>query len=140
MTLSGELGRKLSKQVLFFVAYREQEPVAMAFMLRDHDTLYGRHWGCLQDYHSLHFETCYYAGIEYCIRHGLRRFDAGAQGEHKIRRGFEPMATYSAHFLLHPGLRTAVEDFVQREGEMVANYHANLRTQCAFPDAAEASL
>ncbi len=135
-----EIGRKLPDQVLFFVAYRGNEPLAMAFMLRDHDTLYGRHWGCLQDYHSLHFETCYYAGIDYCIRHGLRRFDAGAQGEHKIRRGFEPMASYSAHYLLHTGLQAAVADFVQREGSMVADYHADLRRNCAFPDAAEVQL
>lgn len=134
------IARLLPEQVLFFVAYRDDEPVAMAFMLKDKDTLYGRHWGCLEDYHSLHFETCYYAGIEYCIRHGLRRFDAGAQGEHKIRRGFEPVASYSAHYLCHSGLQAAVTDFVRREGEMIGNYHADLRTQCAFPDAAELTL
>lgn len=135
-----EIRRKLPEQVLFFVAYQGEKPVGMAFMLRDHNTLYGRHWGCLEDYHSLHFETCYYAGIEYCITHGLQRFDAGAQGEHKIRRGFEPMASYSAHHLTHAGFNSAVADFVQREGAMIADYHRDLRAQCAFPDAREASL
>lgn len=135
-----KIGHSLSGQVLFFVAYRGTEPVAMAFMLRDHNTLYGRHWGCLEDYDSLHFETCYYAGIDYCIHHGLARFDAGAQGEHKIRRGFEPIASYSAHTLLHNGLQAAVEDFVGREAAMIADYHADLRSHCAFPQAEERHL
>lgn len=134
------ISRTLPGQVLFFVAYRGSKPLAMSFMLRDRTTLYGRHWGCLEDHDSLHFETCYYAGIDYCIRHGLARFDAGAQGEHKIRRGFEPMASYSAHALLHPGLQAAVEDFVRREGEMIAHYHADLRSHCAFPQADEQQL
>lgn len=131
------ISRSLPGQVLFFVAYSGIKPVAMAFFMRDHSTLYGRHWGCLEDHDSLHFETCYYAGIDYCIRHGLARFDAGAQGEHKIRRGFEPMASYSAHSLSHPDLQAAVHDFVQREAVMVAEYHADVRHHCAFPQAKE---
>ncbi|MDN5937530.1 MAG: GNAT family N-acetyltransferase [Salinisphaera sp.] len=124
----------MPRQLRWFVAWAGDEPVAAAFMLVGEDSLYGRHWGCAQDRHSLHFETCYYAGIEYCIEHGLRRFDAGAQGEHKLRRGFEPVATWSAHVLTEPRLRAAVAAFVQREGELVADYHAQQRRACAFPN------
>src|SRR5699024_4010969 len=126
------LHARLPDQVLSFVAMHRATPVGMAFMLRDDDTLYGRHWGCADDYHSLHFETCYYAGIDYCIRHGLSRFDAGAQGEHKLRRGFEPVATYSAHFIAEPRLAAPVGDFVAREGKLMKGYHAQQRSHSSF--------
>lgn len=128
------LARSMPKHVRFFVACGPDGPVAMAFMLVGGDTLYGRHWGSAVELDGLHFETCYYAGIEYCIEHGLRCFDAGAQGEHKIRRGFEPIATYSAHVLCEPRLRAAVADFVERESAMMADIHAEQRAHCAFPD------
>src|SRR5699024_7643221 len=127
-----ELHARLPDQVLYFVAMHRATPVGMAFMLIDHDTLYGRHWGCADDYHSLHFETCYYAGIDYCIRHGLARFDAGAQGEHKLRRGFEPVATWSAHIMAEPRLAAAVADFVDREGELMSGYHEQQRFHSSF--------
>jgi hypothetical protein len=79
------------------------------------DTLYGRHWGAAERYHSLHFETCYYQGIEWCIAQGLKTFDAGAQGEHKLARGFEPVTTRSAHWLADPRLHQAVAHALQRE-------------------------
>lgn len=132
-----ELSARMPDQVLFFIAYHEQQPVGMAFMMRSEDTLYGRHWGCETDYHSLHFETCYYAGIDYCIEHGLACFDAGAQGEHKIRRGFEPIATWSTHVIADPRLSQAVGDFVDREAEMMADFQAEQRSRCNF-DAAPA--
>ena len=125
----------MPEQTLFFVAFRGDKPLAMAFMMRDARRLYGRHWGCLEDHDSLHFQTCYYAGIEYCIAHGLHGFDAGAQGEHKLRRGFEPVTTWSAHWLREPRLRAAVGDFLTREAEQVAAYHRDARAACAFPDA-----
>lgn len=131
------LGAGLPDNVRYFVAYEGDTPVAFAFMVLGTDTLYGRHWGCLEDYHSLHFETCYYAGIEYCIERGLRYFDAGAQGEHKIRRGFEPMATYSGHFIVNDHLRHAIADFVDREAEAVTAWHREQRQHCAFPQADE---
>ncbi|NIM33399.1 MAG: GNAT family N-acetyltransferase, partial [Pseudomonas stutzeri] len=80
-------------------AYYAGEVVACALMLRGSDTLYGRVWGCRAHFHSLHFEACYYQGIDYCIAHGIARFEPGAQGEHKIARGFRPTPTWSAHWL-----------------------------------------
>lgn len=97
-------------------------PVAMAFLLRDGECLYGRYWGCLQEFANLHFETCFYQGIEQAIAGGLQRFDAGAQGEHKLVRGFEPVLTQSWHYLEHAGLRAAVADFLQEEREHVLAY------------------
>lgn len=85
--------RKLAQYTVMVVAKAEDTPVAAALYFRSSRTLYGRYWGCLRDYDNLHFEACYYRGIEYCIAHGLERFDPGAQGEHKIQRGFEPVLT-----------------------------------------------
>ena len=127
-----ELIQRMPEHVRFFVAYHEEDPVGMAFMLLGGDTLYGRHWGCATDYHSLHFETCYYAGIEYCIEHGLACFDAGAQGEHKIRRGFEPIATWSTHVIADPRLETAIADFLEREADMMADYETEQRERASF--------
>lgn len=97
-------------------------PVAMAFLLRDAECLYGRYWGCLQEFANLHFETCFYQGIEQAIAGGLQRFDAGAQGEHKLVRGFEPVLTQSWHYLEHAGLRAAVASFLREEHEQVLRY------------------
>ena len=135
-----ELGARMGDQVLFFIAYHHTTPVGMAFMMQGDDTLYGRHWGCETDYHSLHFETCYYAGIDYCIEHGLACFDAGAQGEHKIRRGFEPIATWSYHVIADPRLSSAVDNFCLREAQMMRSFHAEQRDRSNFPaDALRAS-
>lgn len=128
-----QLTAAMPEAVRFFVAFGPEGPVGMAFMLVGHDTLYGRHWGCAVDLDGLHFETCYYAGIEYCIDHGLRCFDAGAQGEHKLRRGFEPITTYSAHHIREPRLRQAIQDFVEREGAVMADMHTDYRAHSAFP-------
>ncbi len=84
------------------VAYTGDQPVAAALYFRGKDTLYGRYWGCLREYDFLHFEACYYRGIEYCIDNGIERFDPGAQGEHKIQRGFEPTLTHSNHWVAEP--------------------------------------
>lgn len=127
-----ELGRRMGDQVRFFIAYHQDTPVGMAFMMLGDDTLYGRHWGCDTDYHSLHFETCYYAGIEYCIEHGLLCFDAGAQGEHKIRRGFEPVATWSYHVIADPRLSSAVDNFCMREAEMMRSFQIEQRERSNF--------
>lgn len=127
-----ELTQRMPEHVRFFVAYHHDEPVGMAFMLLGGDTLYGRHWGCATDYHSLHFETCYYAGIDYCIEHGLACFDAGAQGEHKIRRGFEPIPTWSSHVIADPRLESAIADFVEREADMMIDFEAEQRARASF--------
>jgi predicted N-acyltransferase len=96
--------------------------VAAAVYFRSADTFYGRYWGADGDYHSLHFEACYYQGIEYCIRHGLARFEPGTQGEHKLARGFEPAFTWSAHWLADASLRAAVARYLEREAEAVTEY------------------
>lgn len=128
-----ELATRLPEQTRFFIAFHGQDPVAMAFMMRDNDALYGRHWGCHIDYENLHFETCYYAAIEYCIAEGLSFFDAGVQGEHKIRRGFEPITTWSAHAIGHPRLRTAIEDFARHESALVAEHADTEQQRSSFP-------
>jgi uncharacterized protein len=109
------MGETMSDQVVLILARREQEYVAGAFNLRGTDTLYGRYWGSHGEYHSLHFETCYYAAIEYCIAQRLLRFEAGAQGEHKLARGFTPVVTRSAHRLSHPDFSLAIADYLARE-------------------------
>lgn len=102
-------------------------PIAAALYFTSATTLYGRYWGSLVEMDGLHFETCYYQGIDYAITHGVQIFDAGAQGEHKVLRGFEPVATYSAHEIKHPGFRVAIEDFTQQERQQINHYMAQLR-------------
>ncbi|MBS0389327.1 MAG: GNAT family N-acetyltransferase, partial [Proteobacteria bacterium] len=104
------------------LARRAGECVATAVYFRSRDTLYGRYWGADGDFHSLHFEACYYQGIDYCIRHGLARFEPGTQGEHKLARGFEPAFTWSAHWLADAPLRAAVARYLEREAEAVTEY------------------
>ncbi|HKK30315.1 MAG TPA: GNAT family N-acetyltransferase, partial [Alphaproteobacteria bacterium] len=110
--------RLREKVVLVFCEYGGM-PVAGALNLKGTDTLYGRNWGALARFKNLHFEACYYQAIEYAINHGLKRVEAGAQGQHKIQRGYLPKATYSAHYIAHPGFRRAVGDFLRREREAV---------------------
>ncbi len=114
-----DYGQAQGTPVRLILAYDAERLVAVAITVQGGDTLYGRHWGAAERYHSLHFETCYYQGIEWCIRQGLRCFDAGAQGEHKLARGFEPVRTRSAHWLADPRLHQAVAHAMQREREYV---------------------
>ena len=108
--------------VLAIVAMANGEPVATALCFRSATTLYGRYWGSAGDYHSLHFETCYHQGIEYCIAHGLTSFEPGTQGEHKISRGFVPTETRSAHWLSHPQFAAAIDEYLGREREHIDDY------------------
>lgn len=110
-----EIGRTLPDQVVLVLAYRGDECIAAALNLRGDDTLYGRHWGCSEQLPGLHFEACYYQGLEYCIEHGLARFEPGAQGEHKIARGFLPARTWSAHWIADPLFRDAIERYTTAE-------------------------
>ena len=121
-----DIAEHMPESVLLVLAYDGGEPVAAAFCLVGCDTLYGRHWGCVRDYHSLHFEACYYQGLDYCIERGLQRFEPGAQGEHKISRGFLPTATYSAHWIAHPKFRAAIAHFLEMETEGMADYLAEM--------------
>ena len=109
------LGERLGERVVLMLAERDGRPIAGALNLRGGDVLYGRNWGCTEDVPFLHFELCYYQAIDYAIAHGLKRVEAGAQGEHKIQRGYLPQPTYSAHYIRHPGLRRAVAQFLEAE-------------------------
>ncbi|MBO9379671.1 GNAT family N-acetyltransferase [Sphingomonas histidinilytica] len=114
------LGRRMADRVLLMLALRDGEPIAGALNLIGADTLYGRYWGCTEEVPFLHFELCYYQAIDAAIERGLARVEAGAQGEHKLARGYEPVPTYSAHFIPHAGFRRAVADYLDQERRAVA--------------------
>jgi len=122
-----EIAQTMGEQVLLVLAYAGERIVAAAFNLVGAGTLYGRHWGCFEEYHSLHFETCYYQGLEFCIREGLRRFEPGAQGEHKISRGFLPTPTWSNHWIADAQFRDAIGKFLQLESESMQDYLEEMR-------------
>jgi predicted N-acyltransferase len=109
------LGERLGDRVALVMAAKDGGWIAGALNLRGTDALYGRNWGCRGDWPLLHFECCYYQAIDYAIRHGLKRVEAGAQGPHKIQRGYLPVATWSAHWIADPRLRAAIADYLARE-------------------------
>jgi predicted N-acyltransferase len=109
------LSERLGDAVVLMLALRNGKPVAGALNLMGSEALFGRNWGCRGDWPFLHFELCYYRAIDFAIAHGLQRVEAGAQGEHKIQRGYLPKPTYSAHWITHSGLRHAIADFLARE-------------------------
>ena len=117
-----EIARRLPEALMVKLALHGRTLVAVAVFFRSADTLYGRYWGAAADFHSLHFETCYHQGIEFCIEHGLQRFEPGTQGEHKVSRGFEPRLTWSAHFIADRQFRGAIAQYLEREGAAVENY------------------
>lgn len=117
---------------VLLLAREGQDYVAAAFALRGGDTLYGRHWGCSGYHRHLHFELCYYQTIEYCIREGLRHLDAGAQGEHKVPRGFEAVKTWSVHWIRDPAFRRAVAAFLARETVLVDQYIEGIAAHSAY--------
>ena len=113
------LGERMGDRVLLAIASRDGVPVAGALNLIGDDCLYGRYWGCTEDVPFLHFELCYYRAIDWAIEHGLARVEAGAQGSHKLARGYRPTPTYSAHFIPNAGFRAAVANFLEVEREAV---------------------
>ena len=117
-----EIVATMPDALLVNFAFLNENPVACAICFRNADTLYGRYWGCQQEFHSLHFETCYYQWIEYCIREAIPHFNPGTQGEHKLARGFEPTATWSVHFIAEPLFRNVIADFLERETRMMDSY------------------
>jgi len=127
-----DLATALPRAIMVKLARLGREPVACAVFLRGEDTLYGRYWGAAGDFHSLHFETCYYQGIDYCIREGLDRFEPGTQGEHKIARGFAPEAVWSMHRLAHPAFAAAIDDYLRRERAHVSAYMDAVRRHVPF--------
>ena len=116
------VAQALPGTVTIKLAERAGAPVAAAIFFEGGGGLYGRYWGAAAPEDSLHFEACYYQGIEHCIERGLRFFDPGTQGEHKIARGFEPTRTLSAHWLVNPGFRSAVERHLERERAAIDAY------------------
>ena len=104
------------------IVFRDHEPIAAALFFKEEQTLYGRYWGAIRDVDCLHFEVCYYQGIEYAIQHDLRWFDPGTQGEHKLIRGFAPIYTHSMHWLAEPAFMAAIVDFTEREKVGVEAY------------------
>ncbi len=116
------LGQTLPENILLIIAEQDGVPIAAALNLFDDERLFGRYWGCVTDVPCVHFEACYYQAIEFCIERGIRVFEGGAQGEHKLARGFLPTETLSAHWLAHPEFSQAVERFLARESQGVAQY------------------
>ncbi len=115
------IGERMADDVLLVMARRDGRYVAGAINFIGSDTLYGRNWGCVEHHPFLHFEVCYHQAIEFAIERGLKVVEAGAQGEHKLARGYTPVTTRSAHHIAHPGLRRAVDDYLKRERREVAH-------------------
>jgi len=117
-----EISRTMGETLMFKIAMHQSKPVAAAVFFWCQEALYGRYWGAAEEHHSLHFETCYHQGIEFCIERGIRRFEPGTQGEHKVARGFAPTLTWSAHYIGDRRFRSAVRDYLVREGAAVDAY------------------
>lgn len=127
-----EVGRALGSGVRVALGFQDSQLIAMAFFLVGSDTLYGRYWGAHAEIPGLHFELCYYQGIEYCIQAGLQRFEPGAQGEHKVRRGFIPTPTTSYHWIREPKFRDAIHRALLREEILMARYQEDLSSHLPF--------
>lgn len=127
-----QIASSMGNQLVLIIASKDKRIVAGAICLRGDDTLYGRHWGCYEDYHSLHFEACYYQGIDYCIKHGLKGFEPGAQGEHKISRGFLPTPTWSAHWIADPQFRQIIDRYLEQETASMHDYIRELSGRSPF--------
>ena len=126
------IGASIPQHTLLVIARREGRPIASALNYITDDAMYGRSWGTFEFHSGLHFETCYYQAIEYCIAQGISTFEGGAQGEHKLARGFLPVTTRSAHWLAHPQFARAVEDYLVREADAVAEYVDSLNERSPF--------
>jgi predicted N-acyltransferase len=134
------LGTSMPRRVLAVLCRRGGHLIAGALLLRAATTLYGRYWGCREHVEGLHFEACYYQGIEYCLREGLARFEPGAQGEHKIARGFLPTRTHSFHWIADTRFREAIAETLAREKQMLNRYRAEVLEHSPYvPAAARAS-
>jgi predicted N-acyltransferase len=132
-----ELAKTLSEHMVLAKVESEGQLIAGAVYFKDSHTLYGRYWGTLEDIDGLHFETCYYRGIEYAIEQGLERFDPGAQGEHKIQRGFQPVLTQSYHYIQRSEFKAAIADFCQQEIQHNLLYAEDARQYLPFKDGSQ---
>lgn len=126
------LGERMADDIILIEAHYQGEVIAAALNIRHDTVLYGRYWGCKEEFHSLHFETCYYQAIDYCIKHDLSRFEGGAQGEHKLSRGFLPVITCSAHWMADTRLTSAISDFLELEKAHVTHYQQILNKYSPF--------
>ena len=127
-----ELAQLMPEQMFMIVALDGEQMIAAALFFRNNEKVFGRYWGSAQDYQFLHFETCYYQGQEYCIEHKLQSFDSGAQGEHKIQRGFEPITTYSNHWIANEGFAQAINKFLDEERPHIEKYQTEAATLLPF--------
>lgn len=127
-----EIRARMRDRLVLVLARRGDDWVAGSINYRKGAVLYGRYWGCREEYRNLHFELCYYQTIEYAIHHGLKRVDAGAGGSHKMLRGFMPELTYSAHWIEHPGFREGIRQFIEKEKAFIAEELAYAREHGSF--------
>ncbi|ATQ78074.1 GNAT family N-acetyltransferase [Massilia violaceinigra] len=130
------IGRTMPDNILLVIAEREGEPIAASLVIHSADTLFGRYWGELEHVPCLHFETAYYQPLEFCIEHKIAVFEGGAQGEHKMARGFLPTRTWSAHWLAHPAFSDAIERFLERESGGIDDYIDELNERNPFKEPA----
>nr|WP_229409895.1 GNAT family N-acetyltransferase [Massilia timonae] len=126
------IGETMPDNILLVIAQKEGRAIAASLVIHDADTLYGRYWGALEHVACLHFETAYYQPLEFCIEQGIATFEGGAQGEHKMARGFLPTRTWSAHWLAHPSFADAVERFLEREADGIDDYMDELNERNPF--------
>jgi predicted N-acyltransferase len=126
------IGERMADDILLVMARRDGRYIAGAINFIGSDTLYGRNWGCIEDHPFLHFEVCYHQAIDFAIEKNLRVVEAGAQGEHKLARGYRPVTTHSAHYIAHSGLRNAVADYLRRERREVASMSGYLEEHTPF--------
>jgi len=126
------IGKSLPQHTLLVIAYREGRPIASAMNIVTRDVLYGRSWGAFEFHSGLHFEACYYQAIEFCIANGIKTFEGGAGGEHKLARGFLPVTTHSAHWLAHPRFAEAIENYLDRETDAISEYVDELNERSPF--------
>ncbi len=129
------LPRALGERFMVKRARRAGETVAAAVFFWSEAALYGRYWGAAEHHHSLHFETCYHQGIEFCIERGISRFEPGTQGEHKVSRGFVPATTWSMHWIVDPRFRAAIGDYLRREGTHMDQYAREIEAHVPYRDA-----
>jgi uncharacterized protein len=133
-TFFSDIARSLPQALMVKLALHGRTVVAAAIFFRSREALFGRYWGAAADYHSLHFETCYHQGIEFCIEHGIRHFEPGTQGEHKVSRGFEPTLTWSAHYIADADFRAAISEYLTREGAAVEAYALEVQSHVPYRD------